>query len=236
MVDSTTLDALRRAALKRDGTSPVIIWYGPGRSRIELSGATLANAAAKAANLLAEEIEPAELIRLELPLHWQLPVWLAACAAGGWPVEVGPSSGRASLTVTNEVPTITSGRVVLVSLDPFGLPGTPAPPGVIDAAIEARAQPDHFSPVVPPSGRDVALSIGDRQWTSNEMVAAAHGLVVELGLRFGDRLSTQRPATDLRGVLAALWAPLAAGAAAVLLGPGADVELAAQEATSAHVN
>jgi hypothetical protein len=54
MVDSTTLDALRRAALKRDGTSPVIIWYGPGRSRIELSGATLANAAAKAANLHAE--------------------------------------------------------------------------------------------------------------------------------------------------------------------------------------
>ena len=228
-----TLDQLRREALALDPGRPAVIWYGPNAARIELSGTTLANAIAKTATLLAEEIEPGDVVRLELPLHWQLAVWLGACAAGGWPVEVGPASGQAALNVTS--PGVTpsgSGRHAVVSLDPFGRPEGDIPSGALDVATEARAQPDYFQPFDIPSPTNLALQIAGESWTGAQVVAAAQESALEWESQPGDRVATMHPATDLIGVLAALWAPLAAGACSVLIAPDMPPEVADQERAS----
>ena len=228
-----TLDQLRRVALALDPGRPAVVWYGPNAARIELSGTTLANAIAKTANLLAEEIEPGDLVRLELPLHWQLAVWLGACAAGGWPVEVGPDSGQAALTVTapGEIPA-GGGRRAVVSLDPFGRPAGAVPSGSIDVATEGRAQPDYFQPFDIPSPSTLALRIADKSWTGAQVVAAAQEMAFEWTLQPGDRLTTIHPATDLVGVLSALWISLSVGACVVLLDPDLPLEVADQERAS----
>ena len=79
----------RLAARVRDsGATPILTFYDlavPGHDRVELSATSLANAVAKTAGLLRDELdaEPGDLISINLPVHWQLPVWLLACAATG---------------------------------------------------------------------------------------------------------------------------------------------------------
>lgn len=67
------------------GSSPAIVYYGPGE-RIELSGKVAANHVAKIANYLADEVEliPGSRVVLDLPAHWKTIVWaLGAMVAGG---------------------------------------------------------------------------------------------------------------------------------------------------------
>ena len=135
-----------------DSAAPFITWYGPD-GRVELSAATFSNAVAKLAGLLESEIElqAGDHVRLDLPLHWQLSVWLAACDALGADVSMKETANPTVVATMNPYCDL-AGEKVLVPSNPLGLPGPPAPVNVIDQAREVPGQPDVF-PVTGAAGR-----------------------------------------------------------------------------------
>ncbi|MBA2310991.1 MAG: TIGR03089 family protein, partial [Pseudonocardiales bacterium] len=67
-------DELLGPLLRDDAAAPRITYYDDATGeRVEVSGATLANWAAKSANLLREEcdLEPGGRVAMLLPAHWQ---------------------------------------------------------------------------------------------------------------------------------------------------------------------
>lgn len=131
--------------VRRRAADPVVTWYGPDGQRAELSALTLATAVAKTAGLLRDEwdVAPGATVRLHLPLHWQLTVWLAACDAAGvtvtWvPGPVAVSAGPDAEVVLADEPEIAT----VVAVDPFGLRPGPIPRGTWDHSREAMGQPD----------------------------------------------------------------------------------------------
>jgi uncharacterized protein (TIGR03089 family) len=141
-----------------DRSRPWVTHYDGPDSRGELSVASTANAVAKAASMLRDGLglAPGSVVSIDLPRHWQLPVWVMAA------LSVGATVGRD--LPSRELPTpldvriggpqgvaaIAAGRdpgadeVLACSCDTFGLPiagGVPA--GVIDV-VEVRAHPDQF--------------------------------------------------------------------------------------------
>lgn len=80
-------DELRAALLAGDLSRPRLTWYDEGNGeRIDLSGKTLVNWVAKAANWLETEmsLEPGDVVRLDMPAdHWRTIYWsLAAWTRG----------------------------------------------------------------------------------------------------------------------------------------------------------
>src|SRR5688572_28689995 len=79
--------ALLATARDRDPARPLLTHYDDSTGeRVELSGTTLANWVAKAANLLQDEFDvgPGSVVAVSLPVHWQtaavlLAVW--SCGA-----------------------------------------------------------------------------------------------------------------------------------------------------------
>lgn len=161
-----------------DRTRPMVTHYDGPVSRVELSVATVANAVAKAASMLRDGLglPPGALVSVDLPRHWQLPVWVMAGLAVG--ATVGRDLSGADLSggdVTAPVDVrivgpqglvaIAAGtdpdadEVLASSCDAFGLPvpgGVPA--GVMDIGVEVRAHPDQFSPE-PAAARMAALLV-----------------------------------------------------------------------------
>ena len=215
MSGTRTPDELLQRALRRDGVQPVIIWYGPDGARVELSTKSLANAVAKAANLLAGELEPEDPVRIDLPLHWQASVWLAACAAGAWPIVIGQDH-PAALTITSD-PADVPGRVALVSLDPLGRPNGEVAPGILDAASDVRAMPDQFFAAPPQGPDDAALRLPGLELSARDVVDETVELAARLALNPGDRFTTNLAPLDLPGVLGLWLLPLLTGATAVLV-------------------
>ena len=84
-----------------DRTRPMVTHYDGPESRVELSVASVANAVAKAASMLRDGLglPPGAVVSVDLPRHWQLPVWvMAGLVRGrhGRPGSVGRGSvGRA---------------------------------------------------------------------------------------------------------------------------------------------
>lgn len=214
MSGTRTPDEVLQVALRREPGRPVIIWYGPGGARIELSTKSYANAVAKAANLLAGELEPADPVRIDLPLHWQAGVWLAACAAGGWPIVIGDEP--VALTLTDD-PARVQGRCAQVSLDPFGRPVGSIPHSAVDVAREVPGMPDQFFAAPLPDPDDEALRLIGQAFSGRELIDEAVVLAARLGLSPGDRFTTTLAPVDLPGVLGLWLLPLLTGTAAVLL-------------------
>jgi len=192
---------------------PLITFYDDATGeRVELSGTTTANWAAKAANLLREEcdVEPGARIAPLLPAHWQTAAVLLAAWWCGAEVVRDPAGADWVLCDADRVDVALasgpSGGVVALSLDAFGkgVPGLPA--GVVDFATEVRLQGDDFEPweQIP----DSAAALDGA--TVAEVLAAARSRAAELGLSRSDRvLSTLEWDTDesLRdGLLAVLAA------------------------------
>ena len=78
------------ARLLSDPASPLLTWYDEGREgasgeRLELSGATAANWAAKVANLLIDEcgLDPGDQVAVAAPAHWLTAAMLWGCWAAG---------------------------------------------------------------------------------------------------------------------------------------------------------
>lgn len=196
---------------------PLITYYDHASGeRIELSGVTTANWAAKSANLLRDEcdVEPGTRVAVLLPAHWQT----AAVLLGAWwcGADVSADTGGADLVLctADGLDRAASGKpplgVLALSLDAFGrgIPGLPD--GVIDYATEVRLHGDEFVPWQPVPEDAPAL---DGSPVADVLVEA-RARAAALGLAPGDRvLST----LDWAGaaVLDGLLAVLAAGASLV---------------------
>lgn len=153
-----------------DRDKPLVTWMQDD-VRIELSTATLTTSVAKVANALSLELDAGPRIHLNLPWHWQLPVWQGGVWVSGRMLTLGED---ADVVVVGENVTEAPSGSWAVSLHPWGLAIThDLPAGVDDVTDLVRSQPD-------------ALVI-----TSPESYApldTAHDVAAELGVGPGDRL------------------------------------------------
>jgi uncharacterized protein (TIGR03089 family) len=205
----------------RSGTAaarPLITFYDDATGeRVELSGTTTANWAAKAANLLREEcdVEPGTPVAMLLPAHWQTAAVLLAAWWCGAEVVTEPGDAewvlcdadRVDLALASEP----AGGVVALSLDAFGkgVPGLPA--GVVDFATEVRLQGDEFAPWAPVPDTAPALDGA----TIGDVLAAARARAGELGLSRTDRVLSTLEWNTTTGLRDGLLAVLAAEASLV---------------------
>ncbi len=139
-----------RSALhaRREPGQPFVTHLG-GDGRVELSGASVANAAAKIANALAHhfDLQPGDTVGLHLPWHWQRVTWLIGIWSAGC-VAVPGGGEECELLIAG--PTEAAGlpgTVQVVSTHPLGMPLDAAalaqlPPGVEDVTVVVRSQPD----------------------------------------------------------------------------------------------
>jgi hypothetical protein len=172
--------------LRRDGARPFLTWYDDATGdRVELSVTTLANWAAKTANLLADEhgLDPGDPVALRPADHW---LSVVACL-GAW----------------------TMGACVDLAGNGPALPGNPAAflPTVLP-------QPDALltAPVEPATA---ALAADGRTWTAIELAVAARRAAAAHGLARGHRVLSTLPLDTVGGLDATLLVPLAAGGSVV---------------------
>ncbi|TWF78568.1 uncharacterized protein (TIGR03089 family) [Pseudonocardia hierapolitana] len=178
----------------RTGSSaarPLITFYDDATGeRVELSGTTTANWAAKAANLLREEcdVEPGTPVALLLPAHWQTAAVLLAAWWCGAEVVSEPTGAEWVLCDADRVDIALAsdpaGGVVALSLDAFGKGVPGLPPGVVDFATEVRLQGDDFVPWEQVPGSAPALDGA----SVDEVLAGARARAGELGLSRTDRV------------------------------------------------
>ena len=196
--------------LRADPVGPRITYYDDATGeRIELSGVTLANWAAKTGNLLRDEMGagPASRVALLLPAHWQTAAvlfgvwWIGAEAVLG---AAGPAdlalctAERLDEADTNLEP---GGEVAVLSLDPFGSPAPDLPIGVTDYATAVRVHGDQIVPERRP-GRALAGRTVDEILADCESSAAARDLTS--GDRVLSTASWTRPGDLVDGLLSIL--------------------------------
>jgi uncharacterized protein (TIGR03089 family) len=196
---------------------PLLTYYDDATGeRVELSAATTANWAAKAANLLRDEcdVEPGTPVAVLLPAHWQTATVLLASWWCGAAVVAEPDAAEWVLCDAHRVDLALAagpaGGVVALSLDAFGkgVPGLPA--GVVDFAPEVRLHGDEFvSDEVPDTA--TALAGG----TAAEVLADARARAAALGVDAGTRVLSTLEWGTLDGLADGLLAVLAAGASLV---------------------
>jgi len=209
-------DALLTPILSADPKGPRITYYDDAvGERIELSAVTLANWAAKTANLLRDELSagPGTRAAMLLPAHWQT----AALLLGAWWIGAEVvCSGDADIALctadrlaeADEI--VAGGEVAVLSLDPFGKAAPNLPIGVTDYATAVRV---HGDQVVPERYPGPALD----GRSADEVLDAAQRRAANLGLTSADRvMSAQTWSTDTE-IVDNLLAVFAAGASLVLL-------------------
>lgn len=140
---------IRSALLsRRDPAQPFVTHLGP-EGRMELSTASMANAAAKIANTLGGEfdLQPGDCVGVHLPWHWQRVAWLLGIWSAGLVAVPGGGEECDLLVAGPQEATGLPGEVHVVSTHPFGMPLDAAamaqlPPGAEDVTLLVRAQPD----------------------------------------------------------------------------------------------
>ena len=175
----TITDQLLGPLLRADPARPRITDYDDAAgSRIELSGATLANWAAKTANWLRDEldVQPGDIVAVLLPPHWQTAGVLLGAWWCGATVAASPRGAQVALFGLDRIGDATGAEeLAAVGLDALGMGISVLPPGVRDYASEVRVHGDTFSSGGP--GPDVET-----------LIAAARSRATVLGLGAGDRL------------------------------------------------
>lgn len=223
-------EVLFRPLLAGDRGRPLITHYDDtAGSRVELSVATVANWAAKAANWLTDELDvgPGTPVAVSLPAHWQT----AGVLLGAWWCGAHVTDEPAEATVAFVPP---SGALIeaasgaetraVVSLHPMGGDlGESPPPGTLDYVAESRVFGDDFPSPPPVSGDSPALL----EWTVDEAVAEARRSAESLGLTTGTRLLSTVDWTMPEGLVSCLLAVLA-GNASLVQSTTVDRELLAQ--------
>lgn len=186
-------DVRSSLAHRADPAQPFVTHLGPD-GRVELSGASVGNAAAKIANALTSEfdLEPGSSIGLHLPWHWQRVVWLLGLWAAGCTAVPGGGEECDLLVAGPREAMGLPGEVHVVSTHPFGMPFDAAaaaqfPPGVQDVTLLVRAQPDRQLLVADQSDRIALDGLTQAQLLDKGRdFAAARSSVRRLGLRQGD--------------------------------------------------
>lgn len=211
-------DALLAPALGANAAKPLVTHYDDATGeRMELSGATTANWAAKSANLLRDEcdVEPGTRVAVLLPAHWQTAAVLLALWSCGAELVTDPATAEWVLTDAEHLDTAMGaepeGGVVALSLDAFGKGLSGLPAGVLDFATEVRLHGDEFVPwdAVPADALAWDGASGD------EVLAAARDAAGVLDMGAGDRVLSTRGWDTPEGLREGLLAVLAAGASLV---------------------
>ncbi|HET9254960.1 MAG TPA: TIGR03089 family protein [Pseudonocardiaceae bacterium] len=196
----TITDQVLGPLLRSDPATPRITHYDDDAgSRVELSGATLANWAAKTANWLRDEldVQPGDTVAVLLPPHWQT----AGVLLGAWwcGATVTASAAGASVALcglARLADATAADECAVLSLDALGMGIAAPPPGVRDYASEVRVHGDNFMAGEPGPDDETVLAAARRRATA-------------LGLNAGDRLlcttswDADAPGEVLLAVLAA---------------------------------
>ncbi|UXA19309.1 TIGR03089 family protein [Mycobacterium sp. SMC-4] len=182
-VSSAILDPL----LANNPAGPRITYYDDATGeRIECSTATLANWAAKTANLLRDELGagPGSRVAVLLPAHWQTAAVLFGVWWIGAEVVLGGEADIALCTadrLDEADASVGMGEVAVLSLDPFGKPAPDLPVGVTDYATSVRV---HGDQIVPETAPGAALE----GRSANEVLAAAQATGQSSGFSATDRV------------------------------------------------
>lgn len=176
----TITDQVLGPLLRADPARPRITHYDDATgSRIELSGATLANWASKTANWLRDEldVQPGDAVAVLLPPHWQTAGILLGAWWCGACLTTSASEAVVAFCARDGIADTAGGadEVVAVGLDPLGMGIRDLPPGVHDYATEVRVHGDTFTSGA--AGPDTA-----------EVVAVARARAGALGFGAGDRV------------------------------------------------
>ena len=221
-VSAAVLDPL----LGRDPVGPRITYYDDASGeRIELSTVTLANWAAKTANMLRDELGagPESRVAVLLPAHWQTAAVLFGIWYIGAEVVLGPGEADVAMCTADRLAeaeaAVGPGEIAALSLDPFGKPAADLPVGVTDYATSVRVHGDQISPERHPGpaldGRPV-----------DEILAAATRSATAQGLTAEDRVLSTTEWDTADELTDNLLAVLAVGASLVLV---ANPDPSAQE-------
>ncbi|MEV2220584.1 TIGR03089 family protein [Nocardia vinacea] len=203
----TLTEAVLDPILERDPAGPRVTYYDDATgARIELSGLTLANWAAKTANLIRDEfgLSPGARVAVLLPAHWQTAAVLLGCWWAGTEVVLGPDPDADLALATAERLDETDGvpEVAALSLDAFGMPVRDLPIGITDFATSVRVHGDQFMP----RGAGVALD----GMPVSQVLAEARKSAVLQGFSEGDRVlsstSWDTPAELIDGFVSVLVA------------------------------
>jgi uncharacterized protein (TIGR03089 family) len=146
----TITDQVLGPLLRADPARPRITHYDDAAgNRVELSGATLANWAAKTANWLRDEldVQPGDPVAVLLPPHWQS----AGALLGAWwcgaTVTQSATGARVALCAPERLPEASGAdELAVLRLDALGRGMVTLPPGVRDFASEVRVHGDTFQP------------------------------------------------------------------------------------------
>lgn len=200
--------------------APRITYYDDTTGeRIELSTVTLANWAAKTANMLRDEFGagPGSTVAVRLPAHWQTAgVLLGIWWAGAEVVLSGEDSSDAAFCTPGNEPD--ADEVCVLSLDAFGRPVPNLPLGLTDYSTAVRVHGDRFSP----AGAGPALN----GRSVDEVAAAARESAAAQGITAEDRVLSSGSWDTPDTLTANLLAVLIAGASLVQV---ANPDPAAQE-------
>lgn len=177
----TLSEAILDPMLRADPVGPRITYYDDATGeRIELSGVTLANWAAKTGNLLRDELGagPTSRVAILLPAHWQTAAvlfgvwWIGAEAVLAGDADIALCTAE-RLDEADDA--VAGGEVAVLSLDPFGRPAPELPIGVTDYATAVRVHGDQIVAEPRPGpalgGRSVEQVLADCQTS-----AATRGL------------------------------------------------------------
>lgn len=215
MCELTVTGALLGPLLDTDPVGPRITYYDDATGeRIELSAVTLANWAAKTANLLRDEMGagPGSRIAVLLPAHWQT----AAVLFGVWWIGaealIGPETDTADVALCTadalDAADAVAGEVAVLSLDAFGRPASDVPFGVTDYATSIRV---HGDQIVPERAPGPALN----GRSADDVVESARRSAAAAGLTDGDRVMSTAAWTTADDVIDHLLAVFAVGGSLV---------------------
>ncbi|CDO27711.1 TIGR03089 family protein [Mycolicibacterium porcinum] len=211
---STVSAAILDPLMAADPAGPRITYYDDATGeRIELSTVTMANWAAKTANLLRDELGagPGTRVAVLLPAHWQTAAVLFGIWWIGAEVVLDTEADIALCTrdrLDEADDAVSGGEVAVLSLDPFGKPAADLPIGVTDYATAVRVHGDQIVPERVPGPSLAGQSV-------SEVLEAARSAAAAQGFTAKDRvLSTAGWATPDE-LIANLVAVFAAGASLV---------------------
>ncbi len=216
--EPTLTDALLRPVLQVDAAGPRITYYDDATGeRVEVSATTLANWAAKTANLLRDElgVQPGDRVAVLLPAHWQT----AAVLLGAWWCGAVVTDPAAPMAGEVDAALCTADRlaeaeqapeVAVLSLDAFGRGVDDLPVGVTDYATAVRVHGDAFAPV-PLSPSAPALA----RRSIAEVLEAAAASATAQGFTAQDRVLSTADWSTTPELVDGLLAVLSAGASLV---------------------
>ncbi|MBN3452983.1 TIGR03089 family protein [Mycolicibacterium sp.] len=209
-VTASVLDPL----LAADPAGPRITYYDDATGeRIELSAVTLANWAAKTANLLRDELGagPGTRVAVLLPAHWQTAAvlfgvwWIGAEVVVDGPADIALCT-RDRLDEADDA--VAGGEVAVLSLDPFGKPADDLPVGVTDYATSVRVHGDQIVPERQPGPALAGRSAAD-------VLAAAQTAAAAQGFTGSDRVLSTAAWDSPDAIIDNMLAVFAAGASLV---------------------